>query len=125
MSGMIDLALAQLQPAIENDRLEFMRMVMRSARHSGGGYAGAWPRSSRAIAEFGGQQLLNLINGNTSRDFPSKSGWHSSRHSAPWQWQPPALPGRWKSCLWLSFPFPGVGVVSMDGDGFRFLPVGF
>jgi glyoxylase-like metal-dependent hydrolase (beta-lactamase superfamily II) len=133
LSGMIDLALAQLQPAIENDRLEFYEdgdeilpgiQAVATPGHTPGHHA--------LLLSSGGQQLLNLIDTAIHHVISLQNpGWHFVSDILP----DVAVATR-RSTLQRAvdeklfvygyhFPFPGVGVVDTDGDGFRFLPVGF
>lgn len=133
LTGMIDMALAQLQPAIDDDRIllyadgdELLPGIQAVAA------PGHTPGHHALLLSSGGQQLINVID----------TAIHPliSLQNPDWHFVSDILPdvaaATRRSTLQRAvdeklfvfgyhFPFPGIGVVETDGEGFRFLPVGF
>jgi glyoxylase-like metal-dependent hydrolase (beta-lactamase superfamily II) len=133
LTGMINMAMGQLQPAIDDERIQFYTdgdELLPDIQAVG--TPGHTPGHHALLLSSGGQQLINLID----------TAIHPliSLQNPAWHFVSDILPDvaaeTRRSILQRAvdeqlfvfgyhFPFPGVGIVDSDGEGFRFLPVGF
>lgn len=132
LTDIINIARTQLQPVIDADHLnvyadgdEILPGIQAVAT------PGHTPGHHAVLLSSGGQQLINMVDTAIHPLISLQNpNWHFVSDVLP----DVAVETRWNTLqravdeklfvFGYHFPFPGIGVVDTDGEGFRFIPVG-